>query len=85
MGLTGGDALLVLSQVRREDDSIRRQFLFRNRALNEVRSEVYLSGTYVRDYLLEPEPVRAETFRSELEDVRHDADCPRRLRAPAEH
>jgi signal transduction histidine kinase len=70
MGLTGGDALLVLSQVRREDDSIRRQFLFRNRTLNEVRSDVYMSGTYVRDYLLEPEPVRAETFRSGLEDVR---------------
>lgn len=70
MGLTGGDALLVLRQVRREDDGIRRQFLFRNRALNEVRSDLYLSGTYVRDYLLEPEPAGAESFRSSLEDVR---------------
>src|SRR6202451_4167097 len=70
MALTGGDALIVLRQVRREDDAIRRQFLFRNRALNEVRSDLYLSGTYVRDYLLEPEPVRAEAFRSSLEDVR---------------
>ena len=70
MALTGGDALLVLRQVRREDDGIRRQFLFRNRTLNEVRSDLYLSGTYVRDYLLEPEPARAETFRLNLEDVR---------------
>jgi len=70
MALTGGDALLVLRKVRREDDGIRRQFLFRNHGLNEVRSDLYLSGTYVRDYLLEPEPVRAETFRSSLEDVR---------------
>src|SRR5580692_7051844 len=70
MALTGGDALLVLRQVRREDDAIRRQFLFRDHTLNEVRSNLYLSGTWVRDYLLEPEPARAETFRSNLEDVR---------------
>src|ERR1700685_1819250 len=70
MALTGGDALIVLRQVRREDDAIRRQFLFRNRALNEIRSDLYLSGTYVRDYLLEPEPAGAEAFRSSLEDVR---------------
>jgi signal transduction histidine kinase len=70
MALTGGDALLVLRQVRREDDSIRRQFLFRNHTLNEVRSQLYLSGTYVRDYLLEPEPRRADAFRSSLEEVR---------------
>jgi len=70
MALAGGDALLVLRQVRREDDQIRRQFLFRNHVLNDVRSDLYLSGTYVRDYLLEPEPVRAETYRLSLEDVR---------------
>lgn len=70
MALTGGDALLVLRQVRREDDGIRRQFLFRNHTLNEVRSDLYLSGTWVRDYLLEPEPARADAFRSSLEDVR---------------
>jgi signal transduction histidine kinase len=69
MALTGGDALLVLRQVRREDDGIRRQFLFRNHALNEVRSDLYLSGTWVRDYLLEPEPARAETFRTSLEEI----------------
>ena len=44
MALTGGDALLVLRQVRREDDGIRRQFLFRNHTLNEIRSDLYLSG-----------------------------------------
>jgi signal transduction histidine kinase len=70
MALTGGDALLVLRQVRQQDDALRRQFLFRNHTLNEVRSDVYLSGTWVRDYLLEPEPARADEFRSSLEDVR---------------
>ncbi len=70
MALTGGDALLVLRQVRQQDDAIRRQFLFRNHTLNEVRSDLYLSGTWVRDYLLEPEPTRADSFRASLEEVR---------------
>lgn len=70
MALTGGDTLLVLRQVRQEDNAIRRQFLVRNHTLNEVRSDVYLSGTWVRDYLLEPEPAHADAFRSSLEDVR---------------
>jgi signal transduction histidine kinase len=41
----------------------------RNHALNEIRSQLYLSGSYVRDYLLEPEPGRAETYRASLEEV----------------
>lgn len=74
MTLAGGDAFLVLRQVRREDDQIRRQFLFRNHVLNDLRSELYLSGTYVRDYLLEPEPAGAETFRANLKDVHRQMD-----------
>ena len=69
MALAGADGLRVLHQIRRNDDEIRRQFLFRNHVLNDIRSQLYLSGTYVRDYLLEPEPARADTFRSALEQV----------------
>ena len=35
-----------------------RTFSARTRLLEKIRSDVYLSGTYVRDYLLEPEPVK---------------------------
>src|SRR6185369_16541334 len=70
MALAGADALRVLQQIRRDDDQIRQQFLVRNDLLNDVRSELYLSGTYVRDYLLEPEPSRARTFRANLEEAR---------------
>src|SRR5437016_366106 len=59
MALSGFDASRVLRQFRRQDEQIRRQFMFRNRVLNNIRSEVYLSGTYVRDYLLDPDPARA--------------------------
>jgi signal transduction histidine kinase len=70
MALAGIDAIRVLQKIRRDDDQIRQQFLVRNHLLNDVRSELYLSGTYVRDYLLEPEPLQAGTFRGNLEEVR---------------
>jgi signal transduction histidine kinase len=74
IALSGFDALRVLSQFRKEDDQIRRQFLFRNRVLNNIRAEVYLSGTYVRDYLLEPDPERASGFGTSLESVRRQME-----------
>jgi len=75
MALAGADGLRVLRQIRRNDDEIRRQFLFRNHVLNDIRSQLYLSGTYVRDYLLEPEPARAETFRTTLEQVHKEMEA----------
>ena len=74
MTLAGFDALRVLRDVRRNDDQIRRQFLFQNHVLNDIRFQVYLSGTYVRDYLLEPEAEWAQTFRISLEQVRQQMD-----------
>ena len=75
IALSGFDALRVLSQFRKEDDQIRRQFLFRNRVLNNIRAEVYISGTYVRDYLLEPDPERASGFGTSLESVRRQMEA----------
>jgi signal transduction histidine kinase len=74
MALAGIYGIRVLQQIRRNDNQIRRQFLLKNHALNDVRSQLYLSGTYVRDYLLEPEPSRAETYRASLEGVHHQMD-----------
>jgi signal transduction histidine kinase len=74
MLLSGADALRVLSDFRRNDDRIRRQFLFQNHVLTDIRSEVYLSGTYLRDYLLEPESDRAESYRESLEQVRREME-----------
>ena len=70
MALAGIDALVVLQQFRRSDEQIRRRYLSQNQVLNDIRSDVYVSGTYVRDYLLEPDQVRAEVYRTSLEDNR---------------
>src|ERR1700685_3085430 len=70
MTLAGIDAQRVLRQYRQRDDEIRSRFLAQNHVLNDIRSDVYVSGTYVRDYLLDPEPQRADAYRANLEQVR---------------
>jgi signal transduction histidine kinase len=70
MALAGIDALRVLSQFQKDDAQIRGRYLSQNHLLNDVRSDVYVSGTYVRDYLLEPDPERANAYLRSLEEVR---------------
>lgn len=74
MALAGIDAMRVLKQYRRNDDQIRRRYLAQNNALNEIRSDVYVSGTYIRDYLLEPDSGRAETYRTNLSAARRQME-----------
>src|SRR5438093_4372145 len=75
IALAGIDTLRVLRQIRANGDQIRQEFLFRNHVLNDIRSNLYLSGTYVRDYLLEPDFDHAESYRATLEKVRTDMDA----------
>jgi len=75
MALSGMDTLRVLRQIRANGDQIRQEFLFRNHVLNNIRSDLYLSGTFVRDYLLEPDFEHAESYRSSLEQVRSEMDA----------
>src|SRR5215467_4176422 len=74
VALAGMDTLRVLSHIRANGDQIRQDFLFRNHVLNNIRSDLYLSGTFVRDYLLEPDFEHAESYRSSLEQVRTEMD-----------
>src|SRR5262249_33438107 len=75
IALAGIDTLRVLRQIRANGDQIRQEFLYRNHLLNNIRSDLYLSGTYVRDYLLDPEFERAESYRATLETVRMEMDA----------
>src|SRR5215467_623136 len=72
--LAGIDTIRVLEEIRHNGEQIRQAFLSRNHALNDIRSNLYLSGTYVRDYVLEPQPERAESYLSKLEQVRTEMD-----------
>lgn len=69
------EGLSALRQIRDINDTIRDDFLERTRLLEKIRADVYVSGTYVRDYLLEPEPGQAESFRASLLETRADMDA----------
>src|SRR6476646_9994230 len=75
MAFAGIDALQLLREIQSRNDAIRRDFLNRNRLLNQIRSDVFLSGTYVRDYILEPEPHNAATHKGSLEKTRRDMEA----------
>jgi signal transduction histidine kinase len=69
------DGMQGLSQIQKSNDEIREDFLLRTRVLDRIRADVYVSGTYVRDYLLEPESGKAEGHRYSLLESRNDMDA----------
>lgn len=58
----GAGTLLVLQRGRATEAQARHAFLERLAALDQIRAQIYLSGTYVRDLLLAPD---AQTARRE--------------------
>jgi signal transduction histidine kinase len=75
MLFAGIDSLRALSQVQARNLQIRQTFLLRNRALEDIRSTLYHSGTYTRDYLLERDAERAETYRAGVQRERSEMDA----------
>jgi signal transduction histidine kinase len=74
LAISGLDAVSVLRQIQSRNAAIQRDFLARSRSLEQIRAMLYLSGTYVRDYLLEPDPVKAAGARASLDDTRRQID-----------
>jgi signal transduction histidine kinase len=68
--LSGINAVHGISHLQSNNEDILAEFLGRATRLDELRATIYLSGTYVRDYLLEPDPVAAEQSRLALADTR---------------
>jgi signal transduction histidine kinase len=64
--------LQVLDRVRNSETQARRTFLGRLAALNLIRSRIYLSGTYVRDFFLAPDPVAAQAQASRLASLERE-------------
>lgn len=59
-----------LGSAQSRNDRIRAHFVERNLLLNRIRADVYLSGTYVRDYLLDPDSESAGRNLASLESTR---------------
>lgn len=66
LAFLGVNALSVLSRIQSQNESIRRDYVNRDRILEALRSDIYLSGTHVRDFLLEPDLGQSEQDRVEL-------------------
>jgi signal transduction histidine kinase len=59
-------SLLMLGHVRLREAAMRQAFLARLSALDQIRSGIYLSGTYVRDFLLSPDANGAQAQSARL-------------------
>ena len=74
MAFAGIDGLQTNLQIERSNDTVRQDFLTRTRLLGRIRGDLYVSGTYVRDCVLEPERGKAEGHRYSLLETRKDMD-----------
>jgi len=63
----------VLDRVRTDETRMRKAFLARLSALDQIRSQIYLSGTYMRDFLLSPDPSGAAAQSSRLTALERDS------------
>jgi signal transduction histidine kinase len=80
--------LLMLDHVRVRESAMRQAFLARLSALDQIRSGIYLSGTYVRDFLLSPDASGAQAQSARLvgleRETRAALDSYTHLAAPEE-
>jgi signal transduction histidine kinase len=74
MAAAEAGALLFLNSLRHNDTTLQARFLARNRTLERIRSDIYLSGTFVRDSLLAPEQSGARAQLATLDGLRRDSE-----------
>ncbi len=75
MAYAGWNTMRALDQTEQRGARIQQDFVRRSLLLNQIRADVYISGTYVRDYLLEPERQRADAYRADLVHVHRDMEA----------
>jgi signal transduction histidine kinase len=74
LAITGIDSLSVLVKIRALNFENRQKFLARDRALDQIRAGLYLSGSSAQDYLLERDPAAAEGHRATMQSARKTVD-----------
>ena len=66
------DTLVTLQRVRDAEAHARKAFVARLSGLDQIRAQIYLSGTYVRDLLLSPDPDTAKAQATHLATLKHE-------------
>jgi len=67
-------ALLFLNSLRHSGNTLQSHFLARNRTLEQIRSDIYLSGTFARDSLLAPEISGSRAQIAAIEGLRKETE-----------
>ncbi len=68
-------ALLFLHSLRNSETRLQTHFLARNRTLEQIRSNIYLSGTFARDSLLAPEVSGAKAQMAALDALKRETEA----------
>jgi signal transduction histidine kinase len=66
LGILGISAISFLSQIKIQEENIRRDYVRRERVLQNLRADIYTSGTYVRDFLLDTNDLFAAGHRDQF-------------------
>ena len=69
MGVLGLCSISFLYQIEIRQEKLRQDFVERDRTLERLRSSIFISGTYIRDFLLDIDQARAMQHRSQFLDV----------------
>lgn len=70
MAVLGLSALSFMHQIQVRQEEIREDYVERDSTLEKIRSDIYISGTYVRDYLLDNNDEAAATHKAEFFEAR---------------
>ena len=71
LGVLGFSAMSFLGSIRNREEKIRQDYVVRDEVLRQLRSEIYLSGTYIRDFLLDSDDAAAGRQRQLFVDTRN--------------
>jgi signal transduction histidine kinase len=70
MIVVGVSALSFMYQIQVRQEKIRQDYVERDLNLEKIRSDIYISGTYVRDYLLDTGDENAATHKAAFLEAR---------------
>ncbi len=74
LAVLGLSSLSFTSQIEASQEGIRKDYVERDRQLEKLWSGIYISGTYVRDYLLDDSEATAEAHKAAFLEVRRQIE-----------
>lgn len=74
LGFAGLYGLSTIKTTGARNEHIRIEYLRRDRILQQMRADLYLAGTYIRDLLLEPNATQASSHRRAFLSTRDEVE-----------